>query len=136
MKVTGSCHCGEIAFEADVDPGRVSICHCTDCQVLTGTAYRITVPTAAKDLRMLRGTPRVYLKTTADSGNVRRQAFCATCGTPIMAYADTDTPDAYGLRVGTLDQRAQLAPQRRIWCRSQLPWSQDVSAVPGVAGQQ
>jgi hypothetical protein len=44
MKVEGSCHCGQISFEAEVDPLTVSICHCTDCQTLTGSAYRVTVP--------------------------------------------------------------------------------------------
>ncbi len=32
MKVDGACHCGRITFTGDVDPGEVSICHCTDCQ--------------------------------------------------------------------------------------------------------
>ncbi|HEY2628746.1 MAG TPA: GFA family protein [Usitatibacter sp.] len=135
MKVNGSCHCGEIAFEAEVDPALVRICHCIDCQVLTGGAYRVTVPAAAKDFRLLRGTPKVYLKTTADSGHKRRQAFCGTCGTPVLAYADTDTPDGYGLRVGTLAQKAALVPKSRIWCKSELPWSQDVTSIPGVPGQ-
>jgi hypothetical protein len=36
MKVDGHCHCGEIVFEAEVDPNTASICHCSDCQTLTG----------------------------------------------------------------------------------------------------
>ena len=36
MKVTGSCHCGQITYEAEVDPETVRVCHCTDCQKLTG----------------------------------------------------------------------------------------------------
>ncbi len=44
MKVEGRCHCGQITYEATVDPEKVSICHCTDCQMLTGSAYRATVP--------------------------------------------------------------------------------------------
>lgn len=135
MKVNGACHCGEIAFEAEVDPARVSICHCNDCQVLTGGAYRVSVPADAEHFNLLRGTPKVYLKATADSGNKRRLAFCSTCGTPLLAYADTDKPDGYNLRVGTLAQKADLPPKRRIWCKSELAWSQDVSSVPGVAGQ-
>ena len=43
MKIDGSCHCGAIRYEAEVDPGGVSICHCTDCQKLTGSAFRVTV---------------------------------------------------------------------------------------------
>ena len=31
MKIDGSCHCGAIVYEADIDPAQVRICHCTDC---------------------------------------------------------------------------------------------------------
>jgi hypothetical protein len=37
MKINGQCHCGAVRFEAEIDPGQVSICHCTDCQALTGS---------------------------------------------------------------------------------------------------
>jgi len=35
MKVQGRCHCGEITYEADVEPGKVNLCHCRDCQMLS-----------------------------------------------------------------------------------------------------
>ena len=43
MRVDGQCHCGRVSFEADIDPQAVSVCHCTDCQALTGSPYRVTV---------------------------------------------------------------------------------------------
>src|SRR5689334_18981220 len=39
MKIDGRCHCGEITFEAEVDPDALHICHCTDCQTLSGSAF-------------------------------------------------------------------------------------------------
>jgi hypothetical protein len=36
MQVTGGCHCGYITFRAEADPERTRVCHCTDCQKLTG----------------------------------------------------------------------------------------------------
>jgi hypothetical protein len=33
MKVTGRCHCGQISFEAEIDPAQVRVCHCTDCSI-------------------------------------------------------------------------------------------------------
>ena len=39
MKVHGSCHCGRITYEATIDPEKVSLCNCTDCQVFTGSAF-------------------------------------------------------------------------------------------------
>ena len=32
MNVTGGCHCGQITYEAEVDPTTVRVCHCSDCQ--------------------------------------------------------------------------------------------------------
>jgi len=134
MKVNGSCHCGAITYEAEVDPERVGVCHCTDCQVLTGSAFRVSVPAAAETFRLLTGHPKTYLKT-ADSGVKRRHSFCQNCGGPVAASADSDSPPTYSLRVGCLAQKAQLPPKRRIWCKSALPWSQDISSVPGIEGQ-
>lgn len=134
MKVNGSCHCGEITYEAEVDPERVGICHCTDCQVLTGSAYRVSVPAPAQSFRLLTGRPKAYLKI-ADSGVRRRHVFCPNCGSPVTASADSDSPPMYSLRVGCLAQKALLPPKRRIWCKSALAWAQDISAVPGIEGQ-
>jgi hypothetical protein len=77
MKVQGACHCGDVSYEAIVDPARVSICHCTDCQALTGTAYRVTVPTLIKDFELRSGSPKVYIKT-GDSGAKRAQVVLLT----------------------------------------------------------
>jgi len=133
MKVTGQCHCGQIAFEAEVDPGRVRVCHCTDCQTLSGTAYRTNVPVVDKTFVLKSGTPTIYVKT-ADSGNRRGYAFCPECGTPIYS-ASLDDPPSYSLRVGTLDRRAELLPARQIWCRSALPWSMDLQGVERLERQ-
>jgi hypothetical protein len=132
VHVSGSCHCGQVTYEAEIDPAKVGICNCTDCQILSGTAYRVSVQAPADSFRLLTGRPKVYVKT-ADSGTRRRHAFCPDCGTPVSASADTDTPPTYSLRVGCLAQKAQLPPQRRIWCQSALAWAQDVSALPGTA---
>jgi hypothetical protein len=36
------------------------------------------------------------------------------------------------LRVGSIEQRAQLVPRKQIWCRSALDWSSDLTALPGT----
>ena len=129
MKIDGSCHCGKITYEAEVDPKMVAICHCTDCQALTGTAFRTNVQAPAATFKLLSGEPKIYIKTTADSGNRRAHAFCPDCGSPIYAAALSNTP-SYALRLGAIKQRAQLRPQVQIWSKSALPWSTDISAIP------
>src|SRR5689334_20367758 len=122
MKIDGACHCGAIAYEAEVDPDTFGLCHCTDCQTLSGSAYRAVVLAPAATFKLLRGAPARYIKT-GESGAKRAQAFCPNCGTPIYSAAPENTP-SYWLRMGAIRQRAELgAPKRQIWCRSALPWA-------------
>ena len=133
MKIEGNCHCGKISYEADVDPEGVSMCHCTDCQVFSGSPYRATVRVAGDKFK-LRGQPKMYVKT-ADSGAKRAQAFCPDCGTPIYGAAP-ENPSLFNLRVGAIKQRAQLVPRRQIWCSSALPWVMDISGIARISGQK
>jgi hypothetical protein len=133
MRVTGSCHCRKIAYEAELDPARVSICHCLDCQTLSGSAYRVSAPVSRESFRLLSGEPRIYVKT-AESGNRRAHAFCGDCGAPVYSGAEHDTP-TYSLRIGALDQRDQLRPQKQIWCESKVRWSSDITAIPAIDRQ-
>ncbi len=133
MKVHGACHCGAIAYEAEVDPARVTVCHCIDCQTLSGAAIRASVPAKVEDFHLLRGTPKSYVKT-AESGNRRAQVFCGDCGSPLYS-ADAVGAKAYMLRIGVMKERAQLPPQRQIWCEAALPWTAELLALPKIAKQ-
>ena len=129
MKIDGRCHCGKITYEAEIDPADVTICHCTDCQTLSGSAFRTVVPAKKESFRTT-GEPRIYVKT-AESGNRRVQAFCPECGTPIFATAVAD-PQVYSVRLGTARQRADLQPRQQLWTRSALGWvmqAQTISAL-------
>ncbi|RZS46636.1 GFA family protein [Sphaerotilus mobilis] len=132
MNIHGHCHCGAIRFTALIDPAKVFACHCTDCQMMSGAPFRAVVPVAAGDFE-LTGTPKVYVKT-AQSGNRRAQGFCGDCGTPIYATS-AENPAFYGLRLGCIDERAQLAPSKQVWLQSAMPWLHGLGDVPGTAGQ-
>jgi hypothetical protein len=105
----------------------VAICHCTDCQTLSSSAFRIVVFAPAKDFRLLTGVPRVYVKT-AESGNQRAQVFCPECGTALYA-ADVGNPRFLSLRTGAMRQRSALIPKFQFWCRSALPWLAQLPAI-------
>ena len=134
MHVDGACHCGKITFTADIDPQAVGICHCTDCQTLSGTAFRTVVRAKSEDFKLLTGKPKVYIKT-AESGNKRAQVFCADCGTPLWATTPTDQK-VYGLRVGALRQRNELKPRRQIWARSAQGWLGELGSMPRIEKQE
>ncbi len=129
MKIDGSCHCGYITIEGEADPEKAQICHCADCQTGTGSAFRVSVPVAGGSFRMT-GKPTAYVKTTADSGNPRVQAFCPRCGSPIYSTSVGEGPQAsYMVRVGILRQRREFVPRRQNWFRSALPWVTELAAI-------
>jgi len=132
MRIDGGCHCGRIRYEAEVDPTTVVICHCTDCQTLSGSAFRTVVPTTESTFKLLSGTPKVYVKI-GESGNKREQTFCRHCGTPIYSSPVGDGPKVVSLRVGTIHQRDQMVPTDQYWFCSAQTW---LSALPSVKKQE
>ena len=129
MKIDGACHCGAITIEGEAEPDKTQICHCTDCQTGTGSAFRVSVPVSGATFRMI-GEPATYLKTTADSGNPRLQAFCPRCGSPIYSTTPGEgVQPSYTVRVGILRQREQFQPKKQNWFRSALPW---VTSLGGI----
>jgi len=132
MQIHGRCHCGNISFTAEADPAKVFACHCTDCQTMSGAPFRAVVRVPVSGFS-LNGSPNIYIKT-AQSGNRRAQAFCGECGTPLYATS-ADNPTLYGVRLGCVEERAQLAPSKQVWTRSSMPWLHNLASVPGEPEQ-
>ncbi len=128
MNIDGDCHCGLVTYQADIDPDRVSICHCTDCQRLTGSPYRVTVICSGEQILMTGMAPKVYAKR-GDNGRTRFQHFCPECGSPLFTSGDGGADD-WGIRWGSIRQRDRLKPTQQIWCRSAAPWINDLRGLP------
>ena len=134
MNVEGSCHCGDVRFEARVDPRRVGICHCTDCQVFSGSAFRTSVLVSDRNFRLVEGEPASYEKT-AESGAARELVFCGRCGTHLYGVGSGEGGAHYSLRVGVLAQRVELPPVLQVWCQSEMPWLSRLSSLRKVERQ-
>ena len=121
MKIDGACHCGHITYEAEIDPEKIVICHCTDCQTLSGTAFGTVTHSREGSFKLLSGQLKEYIKT-GGSGAGRPQGFCPECSTPIYGTSVGDGPKVHSLRVGTIRQRDALVPTTQAWTRSRQPW--------------
>jgi hypothetical protein len=74
MEIDGGCHCGQVSYRAEIDPDRVSICHCTDCQTLTGSPLFTTGEGAdAAEWGIRWGSIRQRLQLTP-----KRQIWCSS----------------------------------------------------------
>ena len=132
MHIDGACHCGLVSFTGEIDPAGVVVCHCNDCQVMSGAPFRIVVEVAIGRFT-LDGKPKRY--TVVQSGKRMIQAFCPECGTPLFAAA-AENPRSVVVRLGCVTQRAQLRPSSQIWQHLALPWLSELSSIPGATGKQ
>ena len=124
MKVDGSCHCGAIAYTAEVDSGKVTFCHGNDCQILAGSAFALAAPAATGSFRLTKGEPVVYIKKTAASGRHRAPASCTVGATRVYVSSVNVDPPQITLRASPIHhQLRDLAPKRQIWCSAALDWA-------------
>ena len=129
MKIDGACHCGYITIEAEADPDKTRQDHDLPLHRLSGSAFRVSIPVPGATFKMT-GQPTSYVKTTAESGKPRVQAFCPRCGSPIYSTTPGDGQQpSYMVRVGILRQRDQFVPRRQNWFRSALPWVTGLAAI-------
>ena len=134
MKIDGRCHCGYITYEAEIDPDKTLVCHCTDCQTLSGSAFRVVAYTREDAFKLLSGELKIYVKIS-ESGNKRPQSFCPECGTPIYSSTMGEGPKVHVIRVGTARQRDQLVPKVQLWCRSSQGWLSDFGSILKIEKQ-
>ncbi|SRR5712692_8814329 len=134
MKIDGRCHCGYITYEAEIEPEKVMICHCADCQTLSGSAFRTVAFTKKGTFKLLSGELKVYVKT-GESGTKRPQSFCPECGTPIYSSTLGEGPKVHVIRIGTARQRDQLVPKVQLWFRSAQDWVTGLGSIPQIERQ-
>jgi hypothetical protein len=115
----GGCQCGAVRYEIDAAmPASIFVCHCTECQKQSASAFGISVPVSNSNFRLLSGTLGVWQRR-ADSGNMIDCAFCPTCGSRIW-HRTTQAPDAVRVRGGSLDAPPDLGTAVHIWTKRKL----------------
>ena len=80
MRHPGSCQCGAVAFEAEVDVSPPIVCNCSRCRRL---GARLAFTTLDR-FRLLKGE-EALTEYRFNTGRIRHQ-FCAVCGIEPFAY--------------------------------------------------
>ena len=105
--IAGGCLCGAIRFETSAQPTFQLLCHCTDCQTISGAAAYAAYVVPLDSLNVTRGEPAHY-DVTAASGRINSRHFCPTCGTRVWAVlAEMGVASVNGL---ALDDRGHFQP--------------------------
>ena len=91
MNWTGGCLCGEVRFEAGMEPKWISHCHCSMCRKHTGAPLGTYVLFPAGSVRWLGREPTRY----RSSKDVER-SFCPVCGSTVGFHRVHETSLAIG----------------------------------------
>lgn len=107
--MTGSCLCGNVAFEIHGPLDDVVACHCTQCRKTTGHFWAST-HVADTDLKLIR---QDGLKWFASSATAKR-GFCKECGSSL--FWKSNGSNITSLCAGSIDGNTTLKLGGHIYC--------------------
>lgn len=115
----GGCLCGAVRYRAEAEPIFAGVCHCTNCQKQTGSAFscEVAVPKPALSIT---GQTREFRHKGDSGGDVITQ-FCPVCASRLTSEA-TIMPGVVMMTLGTLDDRSFFDGTTHIYCASAQPW--------------
>jgi hypothetical protein len=128
MTIKGGCLCGDIRYESRAAPVLSAVCHCTQCQKQSGSAFSTNLVVPAEAFRLTTQVPARFDDVGGSGLGVKRH-FCGRCGSPVYTELEAQ-PGVVVIKAGTLDDPAAVSPQIHIWRRSAQPW---IAAPDGVA---
>jgi hypothetical protein len=129
----GGCGCGAIRYSVTSDPLISYLCHCTECQRRTSSAFGLNLQVTDDNLTIETGTPASRTRS-ADSGNDLALNFCGDCGTPLFSVPAA-RPNIRVVYAGTLDDPSWVPVKLHIWADSALPWAIPEDGIERVARQ-
>jgi hypothetical protein len=128
----GGCQCGRIRYEIHAEPLTLYVCHCTECQRQSASAFGMSMPVPRDAVKILQGKPRQWSRVS-ESGREVICFFCGECGTRLFHNA-TRNPNITNIKPGTLDDTSWLQPVGNLWTHSAQSWikcSEEMLNYPG-----
>jgi hypothetical protein len=83
MKFTGGCYCRKVRYEVEGDPLIRGMCHCRQCQYISGGGANVMIAMPINGFRYTSGEPKSFSRSDLDTP-VKRQ-FCPDCGTSLVS---------------------------------------------------
>ena len=120
--MTGRCLCGAITYSADAEPVWQGVCHCSNCQRQTATAFSVIVGVPRSALTIEGDTLSSFKTVSEGYDSTTERHFCSNCGSPIFSVIESMSELAW-LKAGTLDDTSWFEPTAEIWTRSAQPWA-------------
>lgn len=115
LPLEGGCQCGAVRYTVSGPPVVFYLCHCTECQKHTSSAFGESLRVNVADFT-IDGPTKVFLRPIAKGGH-QICTFCETCGTRVT-HQRPGYGDKLNVKAGTLDNARWLVPAGHIWASS------------------
>ena len=128
--VSGGCLCGKIRFEVPAEPMIQVLCHCTDCQTVSGSAFYTAYLVPLDQLKAVSGEPGRF-EVIAQSGHVNARCFCWDCGSRVWAELEGGRASVNGM---ALDDRSHFKPDANHRLETAPAWcaiNEELQHIPG-----
>lgn len=121
IPITGHCLCGGVTYSVEAEPVWQGVCHCSNCQRQTASAFSAVVGVPSKSLTV-QGSSLASFKTISEGfQSTTERRFCSTCGSPIYSTIES-MPEVAFLKAGTIDDISWFEPSVEIWTSSAQAW--------------
>jgi hypothetical protein len=114
------CCCGSLRAEVSGEPTFLGVCHCTQCQRRTGSAFGVGALFPKQKVRV-EGPSKVYVRGS-DSGRKIEKHFCPDCGSTVFWYYLDHFPDLIGIAFGAFADPSMPWPPVSVWEETRHPW--------------
>jgi len=106
-----------VRYELTEEPIFQLVCHCSDCQKASGSAFSEVLIVASDRLTIFGSEPKFY-SVKAESNRTMMRGFCENCGSPVMIRRP-ETPQVAFLQAGSLDDPSSFKPAAEVFtCRA------------------
>ena len=123
--LTGSCLCGDIAFEIDGTVDMMGHCHCSMCRKFHGGAFATHGTASPDQFRWVRGAERISKYHSSSEGY---RLFCPRCGSAVPMCGE-DQPFAL-VPMGNVDEDPGTRPSLHWFTGSMAPWHSIIDGLP------
>jgi hypothetical protein len=112
----GGCRCDRMRFRISAPPLFTTVCHCTGCQRMTGSAYSLSVAVPSDGFAVTKGEPVI-----GALHGPHRHFYCGYC----MSWMFT-RPQGFdqmvNVRATLLDDPSWYSPYIETMTSEKLPW--------------
>jgi len=123
---SGSCLCGEVAYQFTGAPRVFQYCHCSRCQKFTGSAHASNIIVDPVQFEWIKGEQSVGRFEHPQAKHFAT-SFCQHCGSSLPWL--TKSGRAVVIPAGTLDDDPESRPIHNIYYADKASWYKDVSAL-------